>query len=383
MNKIIFIVLTLFFLFYTPKFSFAVYDPFLKPNNYFGIHILFTSELEKASNLVNSSGGDWGYVTIPIQSGDRDLEKWQKFMNDAYDKHLIPILRLATESYHMDTAVWRKPNNYDILDFANFLNSLYWPSKNRYVILFNEVNRFDEWGGDAPNPEEYADTVNYAIDVFKSKNPDFFLIMSGLDNASPNDGVKYMDNFVYLNRMAHRDLSLFGRIDGFSSHSYPNPDFAQSPNALKREGIATYRFEQDLISLYTPSKKPVFITETGWNGAKLSEDTISKYFKTTLDDIWGKDKDSIVAITPFILESQGGPFDKFTFIKNNNLTEYGKIYQSYSKIKAEPLLNSPPPPIKKKNNILNTQYFKGKVTGFLNARFSPVVKFYFKSLLGI
>ena len=35
--------------------------------NKFGIHILDPSELQQAAELVNSSGGDWGFVTIVIR----------------------------------------------------------------------------------------------------------------------------------------------------------------------------------------------------------------------------------------------------------------------------------------------------------------------------
>ncbi|HVZ67767.1 MAG TPA: hypothetical protein VG917_05940, partial [Patescibacteria group bacterium] len=58
------------FLFLIPKHVDASYDPTSKPNNIFGIHILFPTELDKAAKLVNTNGGDWGYVTIPIQYGD-------------------------------------------------------------------------------------------------------------------------------------------------------------------------------------------------------------------------------------------------------------------------------------------------------------------------
>ena len=68
----------------------AVYDLQGRTNNIFGIHILYTYELPKAAELVNSSGGDWGYVTIPMQAGDRDLEKWQKFMDETKAYHIIP-----------------------------------------------------------------------------------------------------------------------------------------------------------------------------------------------------------------------------------------------------------------------------------------------------
>ena len=49
------------------------------PNNRVGVHILDPNEINDAAKLINSSGGDWGYVTIPIRSNDRDRDKWLKF----------------------------------------------------------------------------------------------------------------------------------------------------------------------------------------------------------------------------------------------------------------------------------------------------------------
>ena len=176
------------------KNAYAIEDPLSIPNNKFGVHILFTTELSDASRLFNSNGGDWGYVTIPIQAGDRDLEKWQRFMDDARELHVIPIIRLASENYYFDTKVWRKSHYDDILDFANFLNSLEWPVKNRYIVVFNEVNRSDEWEGNL-NPAEYANILGYAVSAFKSLNDDFFIISAGLDNAAPNINGKYMNEY--------------------------------------------------------------------------------------------------------------------------------------------------------------------------------------------
>ena len=342
MRLLLFILIAFGFLTFFSSNVLAIYNPVARENNIFGIHILFPTEVENAAKLVNSSGGDWGYVVIPIQYKDRDLLVWQAFMNDCAKYHIIPIPRLATESYWDNTKVWRKPQDADVLDFANFLNSLVWPSKNRYVVLFNEVNRYDEWGGEPPSPETYADLVSYAESVFKKANPDFFLITAGLDNSAPNDGQKYIDNFAFLRRIASYNPDVFKNIDGIASHSYPNPNFTQAPTQNAYEGTSTYKYEENIVSEVAGGNKPVFITETGWNATKLSQSIISEYFKTSMQEIWGQDK-NVVAVTPFILESQNGSFDKFSFSHDGNLTEYGLAYQDLLKKKGDPILSAPIP----------------------------------------
>lgn len=316
----------------------AVYDPLEKPNNFFGIHILFPSELNEASNLVNSTDGQWGYVTIPIQTTDKDLKKWQIFMDEAREKKLIPIVRLATEPLYSNTSVWRKPDEADIIDFANFLNSLEWPVENRYVIIYNEVNRFDEWGGEAPNPQRYGELLSFAYDTFKRRSEDFYIIMGGLDNASPNDRVKYMDNLVFIREMLASNPDLVSKMDGFSSHSYPNPAFSQPPSSTKQVGTATYKYEYDLLNQNTDRKIPAFITETGWISDNLSDERVSSYYNTAYKDVWGQDKDKIVAITPFLLNSTGGQFENFSFIVNGEKSMHYESTKNIGKTSGAPLL---------------------------------------------
>ncbi len=333
---VIFFIVSLCVLFLFSETSFAIENPFLKPNNKMGVHILFTSEINTAAGLINSNGGDWGYVTIPIQAGDKDLEKWQKFMNDAKSLHVIPIIRLATEGDYFNTTVWRKPEKEDILDFANFLNSLVWPTKNRYIVIFNEVNRSDEWGGNL-KPQEYADLLSYAISEFKSLNDDFFIISSGLDNAAPDDSGKYMNEYDYMIAMNSATPGIFKLLDGLGSHSYPNPGFRQMPYILTSQSIDSFNFEQNLAYRLNEKRLPVFITETGWSKKALSEDQISSYFKYAFKYVWSDD--SVVAVTPFILQA-GAPFSQFSLIQQTG--ENSKIFFTLSeipKIKGEPSVN--------------------------------------------
>lgn len=279
-----------------------------------GIHILFTSELDKAASMINGNGGDWGYVTIPIQAGDKDLEKWQKFMDDARRLHVIPVIRLATEGDYFDTSVWRKPSKADVLDFANFLNSLNWPVKNRYVVIFNEVNRSDEWDGNL-NPEEYAEVLSYSVSAFKSLSEDFFIISSGMDNAAPNVRGKYMNEYDYMIAMDNAVPGIFGLIDGLGSHSYPNPGFRQMPYLLTNQSISSFRFEKALAYRLSGKNLPVFITETGWTKDALSESKIADFFRYAFEHIWSDE--SIVTVTPFLLQAGSKPFSQFSLTRDD------------------------------------------------------------------
>ena len=243
-KPLIFVLILSLIVSLSPKSVLAIENPLTVPNNKIGVHILFPSEVDKAASLVNGGGGDWGYVTIPIQSDDMNLTKWQSFMDECRKMHVIPIIRLATLGDYFNTQDWSKPNYDDIIDFANFLNSLNWPTKNRYIIVYNEVNRADEWGGSV-DPAGYARLLEYAVKEFKYVNPDFFVISAGMDNAAPTQGNQYMNEYQYYRDMASTIPDIFSEIDGMSSHSYPNPGFAQPPDVDSYESIDSYKYEQN------------------------------------------------------------------------------------------------------------------------------------------
>ncbi len=342
--------------FFLNEDAFAIEDPRSFPNNKFGVHILFPTELNDAAKLVNSSGGDWGYVTIPIQAGDKDIAKWQKFMDDARALHITPVIRLATEGDYFKSSIWRKPTLADVLDFSNFLNSLEWPTLNRYIVVFNEPNRADEWGG-IVSPSEYAHILSYTVETFKSKYSDFFIISAGLDNAAENVEEEYRNQYSFMQEMHNAVSDVFSQIDGIASHSYPNPGFKQPPYVLTRRSIASFIYEKRLADLLGDKNLPVFITETGWSKDEVSHTQIASYYKEAFDLVW--DDKNIAAVTPFILAGGTGSFAQFSLTKENgDQYEDYKAIEAISKIKGNPrLVGNKIEDITSKNVILPTKDF--------------------------
>jgi hypothetical protein len=312
----------------------AIADPLSVPNNKIGIHILFPSEILIAAKIVNNdSDGSWGYVTIPIQASDRDRTKWQTFFDQCKSNKVIPIIRVATVP---DGSNWQQPNNYDLIDFANFLGDLSWPTANRYVVIFNEVNRSDEFGGYV-SPETYADILSNAVDIFKNKSSDFFILPAGLDNAASNSKTS-LNWRLYLERMYLRNLNIFNKIDGWTSHAYPNPDFSARPDKSGSNRIDSFLTDLKFIRLFTTKKLPVFITETGWSSKNLSDHQIALYYQYVLTHQWSNA--NIVAITPFLLNAQDGAFKEFSFTSTDGkIKEFAQILSSYA-TKGEPILAS-------------------------------------------
>jgi hypothetical protein len=304
--------------FITPHFTHA--EELSK--NKFGIHITDIDEVEKAAQLVNSSGGDWGYVTFIINSNDRKLDKWQSRMNTLNEKHLIPIVRIAT--YGSGNA-WVKPSKDDAHDWALFLNALQWPTKKRLVIVGNEPNHGNEWEGQT-NPQEYARFLHDMIVSLKNQSSDFFILNAGFDSSTPQQPPAYMDQVVYMDAMEKEVPGIFSALDGWSSHSYPNPGFSGKPTDTGRGTIANYAWELNLLkSRYNVTRDlPVYITETGWvvknsdhPTLRLDEDVATKYYEYAFTNLWLPDN-RVVAVTPFLLTYKESLFSHFSWLRPDN-----------------------------------------------------------------
>lgn len=284
-----------------------------KPNNKFGIHLAqpHLEDLDNAARLVNSNGGDWGYVTLVIQEDDRKKNKWQEIFDRLRKLHLIPIIRLATKP---EGATWRRPSKEDASEWIEFLDSLNWVVKNRYVVLFNEPNHGSEWGGTV-DTQSFAEVTAEFAKRFKDKNDDYVIMMAGMDASAPNAGDSIKDEYAFLQEVfkvvsKSRFEELF---DAWASHSYPNPGFAGSPTGSGRGTVRTYQWERQILRSFGIQKNlPVFITETGWSDESVPRDTIASYMTQAYESVWLPD-DEVVAVTPFVLDYQGSPFLSFSW----------------------------------------------------------------------
>jgi len=324
-----------------PKGALAVVDPRLFPNNKVGITLLSPdAEIEDASKLVNTNG-DWGWVLIIIKKSERNVDRWQNVFDQLAKKRLIPIVRLATG--FDNKGYWQRPGDEDAVQWADFLGKLYWPVKNRYVQVYNEVNHAQEWGGTV-DPTDYAKELAKTTNALKLKSADFFILNAPLDLALPNSSSS-MDAGIFYNTMENSQPGIFKKLDGWASHSYPNPGFVASPYTDGRLGIRGYLWEQNLISTFIDGKTlPVFITETGWkrqneHSGGLDEETIAGFYRVAFDNIW-QDR-NIVAVTPFVFNFPDATLGAFSFkaesetIKEKFFKYYYAV-QNLAKTKGQP-----------------------------------------------
>jgi len=336
---------------YTDSLTYSTYqnaDPLWEENNKFGLYIYAEDKdfFELAQKLVNSNGGSWGYVLIPYNIKDRDYERWERVFNQLQAKKLIPIVQL----WDVDLDNYKEQTR----EGARFLSRFVWPIKYRYVVVYNEPNDSKFWYGKV-DPEKYAEVLKFTIETFKGENSAYYLMNAGFNTTAPSNGV-HMDAFEYMKQMNVFQPGIFGMLDGWSSHSYPQPNFSGNPKNVGRWSIKAYDTELLFLKEVLGVKKdlPVFITETGWAHAEgesydasfVSVDTVSEYYRRAFKDVWQND-DRVRAVTPFTIWYEE-PFDHFAWVNRDKVP-----YKQYEVIKDMKKIKGKPPILSQKNLVIN------------------------------
>jgi len=317
-KKLLFLIFSTIFLFSSYSCVLAENSPTSVPNNKFGIHITNEKDLPDANSLVNSNGGDWGYITLVITESERDHDRWQGVFDQMRKDHLIPIIRIATKA---DGDTWEVPQEAEINNWIAFLNSLNWVIQNKYVVISNEPNHSLEWGNKI-DPAGYATYLNEFATKLHAASPDFYVLPAGLDASAKNTGTT-MDEATFLKRMLTTEPNLFDNLDGWVSHSYPNPGFEGKETDTGRGTIDTFDWELTYLKTLGVTKDlPVFITETGWSNESVDPDKISSMLTYAFTNVWNDPR--IVAVTPFILNYPQSPFSQFSWKKSD-----GTFYPYY------------------------------------------------------
>lgn len=285
---------------------FLLFATNVNASNIFGLHLSDTQDIDKAAPIINSNGGDWGYVTVVIRGDLLNKQVWQDFFDKCRILHITPIVRISTI---MENGYWKKPEFSAIDSLTSFLNSLNWPQEKQIVTLFNEPNHASEWGGGV-DVKDFVDMSSYTAKKLKTLNPNFYILSSGLDLAAPSNLPNFESAINFYQQIISYKPDYFNDIDALANHYYP----ANSPhnyiwelNLLKKLGI-----KKDL---------PVYITETGFQNKKVAPKLLINYL-----NLWQKDN-RIVAVTPFIFNYPYPPFEQFSWLdRAGNLNyEYQKV----------------------------------------------------------
>jgi hypothetical protein len=170
-------------------------------------------------------------------------------------------------------------------------------------------------------------------------------MINGAFNATTSSDDLHMDEFDYMEKMNKKVPGIFEKLDGWASHSYPQPNFSGDPNTVGRSGIRAYEEELKFLkeNLKVNKELPVFITETGWahaegnvyNPSYLPEKDVTENLKTAYEKYWLKDT-RVRAVTPFTIK-YNPPFDHFSWVNEDNVPYlHYEVIKSLPKVKGEP-----------------------------------------------
>lgn len=316
------------------------------PNNKVGMYVQNSGDqIAGAAGLINSNGGDWGYVLLTMNLNDRGGGTWQSLFDAAAQNHVIPIIQLFN-------AGSCNPDDMDFDGLAEMLNSLKWPSTHRYISIFNEVNAGDYWCGNASGAS-YAKALDRAIKSFKGQSSNFFIMPAAFNSSArtgavSNEKAKYIGEDLFLSQMNEAMPGIFTRIDGWATHAYPQPNFSGSIYG-GRDSILNYTWELGLLSNLGVGALPVFITETGWlhregqescgqysQAGLLSADTVAARYQAAFTSYWLRDP-RVVAIAPFIWDSSDPCAAGFAWQKpDGSLYPQGEMLKGIPKTAGSP-----------------------------------------------
>jgi hypothetical protein len=283
-----------------------------------GMHIMNIDELDPVNRFFadlskpDQEKTEWRYVTVPLTLDDLDKStEWQRFFDRAKQDNIQPIVRLATRA---EGANWKVPNRKELVEMVNFLHKLQWPTDQKIIIVFNEVNHAREWGGTI-DPVSYLDVLQFTSGWAHATDPSFVVLPAAMDLAAPQ-GTQTWEAFTYWNRLHELDSEVFSYMDAWNSHSYPNPGFSGSPTATAKNSIRGFQHELAFVKEKSGRDLQVYITETGWAANKSTLPWLESYYTYALQHVWSDPR--VVAVTPFVLKGDPGPFSSFGFLDRND-----------------------------------------------------------------
>ena len=288
-------------------------------NNIIGLNVARLRRdryVSAAADLVNTNGGDWGYLTVVFTAEERDSQTGEQLLRElldrCYEYHLQPIIRVATH-FDVDAETWSRPEPDDAERWRSFLERGKWPTAKVWVIAGNEPNLGREWGGEVDSAG-YAAYLDHFINVFSDS--DRFMIANGpLDASNTSEMPKMQDAYEFLVGMDAAVPGIFARLHGWASNPYMVPH--QGPEL--RYTHRAYESELDFIG----RDMPVLITEAGHLNTG-DEKEIAAFYEGAFRD-WTADS-RVVAVTPLFWHPDRGVYWMFDFDKDSKVIEKSPTY---------------------------------------------------------
>lgn len=156
------------------------------------------------------------------------------------------------------------PEHYDA--FARFVGLFAARYKGRVsmIIPWNEPNLAFEWGGRKVSPAEYVQFLRKVYAAAHAANPDVMILGGALaPTLAGADSADALNDLTFLRGMYEAGGSAY--FDALAIHSYGFTLPEEDPPAPDRLNFRRFELLLGIMRDFGDGKKPVYITETGWN----------------------------------------------------------------------------------------------------------------------
>lgn len=309
--------------------------PPARTSSHYGIHTFVHDrcernyikyQLDKSLQLAgpNSYVKQLFYWITPQTTGPQSC--WVDFVNEAYNRNLIPIVRL--QGTH-GGPYWNKPEPDAPGDYTSIAQAYRrvvegLPRRDNrplYVEIWNEPNLDIEWSG-RPDPVEYAEfLVDVAAAIRAIGDPRIRIL-----NGALSPGGNY-NNLAFIDGMATVPGAMQA-FDLWASHPYPGnhpPQYnIHDGTAIYTDAtIDSYKLELERLAAHGRTNVQVLLTETGYALGQnnfgfegyppISEENRADYIKRALRDYWAHWPE-VLGVCPYELVDPKGDWWVWDFL---------------------------------------------------------------------
>ncbi|MDQ6694969.1 MAG: hypothetical protein M3014_11220 [Chloroflexota bacterium] len=251
----------------------------LPPSSKIGLHTRLTDEPDPAKirlefHVLREMGGSYATEFFPwvyIQPTDRYRYDWTHadLVADAARAEGITILaRLdgVPAWARKPDSTWKYIDPEHYIDYADFVYAFVAHFRGRisHYIIWNEPNTAAEWGGRKPDPPAYAALLQATYKRVKEADPSSQVLLAGLaPNLESEQSNVALNDLVYLDKLYEAGAGQY--FDGVAVHSYGLKSSPDDPPAPGKLNFARAEEIYKTMVRHGDGKKPVYITEGGWN----------------------------------------------------------------------------------------------------------------------
>lgn len=226
----------------------------------------------------------FGWRDMELARGDWDFRHSDRIVANAEEWDLKIVARLGlvpewaaaegTSSDSNSIAHDSPPANLE--DWANYCGTIAERYKGRIVAyqIWNEPNLAREWGGRAPNPEEYLELLAACSEAIRAVDSEAILISAGLAPTG-TDLPAAMPDDRFLDALYRLDFQQYIDVVGAHATGYNIPSYG--PDDAEREGVGRYfsfrRIEdlRKIMLMYDDAARQMAILEFGYTTDRENE----------------------------------------------------------------------------------------------------------------